>query len=160
MADALLFDAAAASSARPRMSAWQQAALSLYWFATNAHWTAILITLLPLQAELIGGAEFKGTTLGQILAIGALASMIVAPLFGAWSDRVRTRWGRRKPFVVVGTIGNVLGLLALAFIPSAPSALLPYILAFIWIELFKKRENQIGKVQRGALIRRQVAGYC
>jgi hypothetical protein len=43
---------------------------------------------LPLQAELIGGAEFKGTTLGQILAIGALASMIVAPLFGAWSDRV------------------------------------------------------------------------
>jgi hypothetical protein len=67
------------------------AALSLYWFATNAHRTAILITLLPLQAELIGGAEFKGTTLGQILVIGALASMIVAPLFGAWSDRVRTR---------------------------------------------------------------------
>ena len=136
MADAFVSDAAAAPSARPRMSAWQQAALSLYWFATNAHWTAILITLLPLQAELIGGAEFKGTTLGQILAIGALASMIVAPLFGAWSDRVRTRWGRRKPFVVVGTIGNVLGLLALAFIPSAPSALVPYILAFIWIELF------------------------
>ncbi|MBK9942701.1 MAG: MFS transporter [Kouleothrix sp.] len=121
---------------RPRMSAWQQAALSLYWFATNAHWTAILITLLPLQAELIGGAEFKGTTLGQILAIGAFASMVVAPLFGAWSDRVRTRWGRRKPFLVVGTLGNVLGLLALAFIPSAPSALVPYIMAFIWIELF------------------------
>lgn len=135
MADAFVYDTAA-PSAHPRMNAWQQAALSLYWFATNAHWTAILITLLPLQAELIGGAEFKGTTLGQILAIGALASMIVAPLFGAWSDRVRTRWGRRKPFVVVGTIGNVLGLLALAFIPSAPSALLPYILAFIWIELF------------------------
>jgi MFS family permease len=127
---------AAVPSARPHMRAWQQAALSLYWFATNAHWTAILITLLPLQAELIGGSEFKGTTLGQILAIGALASMIVAPLFGAWSDRVRTRWGRRKPFVVAGTIGNVLGLLALAYIPSAPSALVPYILAFIWIELF------------------------
>ncbi len=136
MADAIASYVVAAPSARPRMRAWQQAALSLYWFATNAHWTAILITLLPLQAELIGGAEFKGTTLGQILAIGALASMIVAPLFGAWSDRVRTRWGRRKPFVVVGTIGNVLGLLALAFIPSTPSALVPYILAFIWIELF------------------------
>jgi MFS family permease len=136
MANAVASLAEASPSAPPRLSAWRQAALSLYWFATNAHWTAILITLLPLQAELIGGAEFKGSTLGQILAIGALASMIVAPLFGAWSDRVRTRWGRRKPFVVVGTIGNVLGLLALAFIPSAPSALVPYILAFIWIELF------------------------
>ena len=98
MADAVVFSTPAVPDTRPRLRAWQQAALSLYWFATNAHWTAILITLLPLQAEQIGGAEFKGTTLGQILAIGALVSMIVAPLFGAWSDRVRTRWGRRKPF--------------------------------------------------------------
>jgi MFS family permease len=135
MADAVA-PAIAVAIDRPRLSAARQAALSLYWFATNAHWTAILITLLPLQAELIGGAEFKGTTLGQILAIGAFVSMVVAPLFGAWSDRVRTRWGRRKPFVVAGTIGNVLGLLALAFIPSVPSALLPYIMAFMWIELF------------------------
>ena len=44
------------TSSRP-LRAWQQAALSMYWFATNAHWTAILITLLPLQAELIGGAD-------------------------------------------------------------------------------------------------------
>ena len=36
MADALASDAAAAPIARPRMRAWQQAALSLYWFATNA----------------------------------------------------------------------------------------------------------------------------
>lgn len=135
MADALAA-AVAAPIERPHMSTWRQAALSLYWFATNAHWTAILITLLPLQAELIGGAEFKGTTLGQILSIGAFASMVVAPLFGAWSDRVRTRWGRRKPFLIAGTIGNVLGLLALALIPSVPSALVPYIVAFIWIELF------------------------
>jgi MFS family permease len=135
MAEAIA-PAAPLPGARPRMSAWQQAALSLYWFATNAHWTAILITLLPLQAEQIGGAEFKGTTLGQILAIGAFVSMVVAPLFGAWSDRVRTRWGRRTPFLVVGTAGNVLGLLALAAIPSVPSALLPYVIAFMWIELF------------------------
>jgi len=135
MADAIA-PIIAVPAERPRLSAWQQAALSLYWFATNAHWTAILITLLPLQAELIGGAELKGTTLGQILAIGAFASMVVAPLFGALSDRVRTRWGRRRPFLVAGTIGNVLGLIALALIPSAPSALVPYIVAFIWIELF------------------------
>ena len=42
------------------MSAGQRAALNLYLVATNAHWTVILISL-PLQADLIGGAEFKGT---------------------------------------------------------------------------------------------------
>src|SRR5689334_21925398 len=97
MADAFVPTVAAPTTTRPRMRAWQQAALSLYWFGSSAHWTAILITLLPLQAERIGGSAFKGTTLGQILALGALVSMAVAPLFGAWSDRIRTRWGRRKP---------------------------------------------------------------
>src|SRR5262245_14532755 len=132
MADVL----AATPALRPRMSTWRQAALSLYWFATNAQWAAILITLLPLQARLIGGAEFQGRTLGTILLAGAFVSMVVAPLFGAWSDRTRTRWGRRTPFLVVGTLGNVAGLLAMAFIPSTPGSLLPYIVAFIWIELF------------------------
>jgi MFS family permease len=135
MADAFV-PAAAVSPVHPRMSVWRQASLSLYWFATNATWGAILITLLPLQARLIGGAESQGRTLGTILLVGAFVSMVVAPLFGAWSDRVRTRWGRRTPFLVVGTIGTMIGLLAMAFIPSAPGWLLPYIVAFVWIELF------------------------
>ncbi len=125
----------AASTPRPRLSAWSQIAISLYWFGSSAHWTAILVTLLPLQAERIGGAEMKGTTLGQILALGAFVSMVAAPLFGMWSDRVRTRWGRRAPFLVAGTIGNVAGLLLLAFIPSVPSALVPYVLAYALINL-------------------------
>jgi hypothetical protein len=49
----------------------QQAALSLFWLASSAHWTAILITLLPLQAQAIGGEEFKGRTLANIIAIGS-----------------------------------------------------------------------------------------
>jgi MFS family permease len=147
MADALA-SAVATPLARPRMSGWQQAALSLYWFATSAHWTAILITLLPLQAEAIGGEEFKGRTLANILAIGALISMLVAPLFGAWSDRIRTRWGRRKPFLIVGTAGNVIGLLAMALIPSTPSALIPYVLVYMWINLF----NNLATAPYSALI--------
>lgn len=133
---------------RTRLSAWQQAALSLYWFGSSAHWTAILITLLPLQAEAIGGSDFKGQTLANILAVGAFLSMVVAPLFGAWSDRIRTRWGRRKPFLVAGTVGNVLGLTALAFIPSTPGALVPYVLAYLWINLF----NNLATAPYSALI--------
>lgn len=149
MADALATPLVAMpTSNRTRLNTWQQLSLSLYWFASSAHWSAILITLLPLQAERIGGTQFKGTTLGQILALGALLSMVVAPLFGAWSDRIRTRWGRRKPFLVVGTIGNVLGLLGLAFIPSQPSALWLYIAAYLVINLF----NNLATAPYSALI--------
>jgi MFS family permease len=139
---------ASALGTRPRLSTWKQASLSLYWFAVNAHWSAILITLLPLQAERIGGSAHKGTTLGTILLMGALVSMIVAPLFGAWSDHVRTSWGRRKPFLVVGTIGNVIGLVALSLIPSVPSALVLYVMAFMWVQLF----NNLATAPYAALI--------
>ena len=148
MAEILVPDIAAVPIDRPRLRSWQQAALSLYWFASSAHWTAILITLLPLQAEQIGGSAFKGRTLGNILLLGALVSMLCAPLFGAWSDRIRTRWGRRIPFLVVGTLGDSIGLLALAYLSRIPSALVPYVVAFVWIELF----NNLATAPYSALI--------
>lgn len=121
---------------RRHLSTFQQAMLSLYWCATEAHWSAILLFLLPAQALLIGGEAFKGTTLGQVLLLGAFVSMVVAPLFGAMSDRMRTRFGRRRPWVVAGSIMNVAGLIALAYIPASPTSLVLFILAFMWIELW------------------------
>ncbi len=139
---------AAPTVARARLSRFQQAMLSLYWFATSAHWAAILSILLPRQALAIGGDEFKGSTLGVILALGAIVSMVVAPLFGALSDRIRTPWGRRHPWLVAGTLFNIAGLIALAYIPATPSAIVPYILAFMWIQLF----NNLATAPYSALI--------
>ena len=71
------------------MSTRRQALLSAYWFAVSAHWTAILVVLLPAQAQQLGGDAFKGRTLGLVLLAGALVSMLVAPIAGALSDRLR-----------------------------------------------------------------------
>ncbi len=131
-----------------RMSVAQQAMLSFYWFATNAQWSAILIILLPKQAEAIGGDANKGATVGIILGIGAFISMVAAPLLGAWSDRVRTRWGRRRPFLVVGTIFNAIGLIIMSFIPASPGTFIPYTLAFCWIMIF----NNVATAPYSALI--------
>src|SRR5262245_23038348 len=102
-----------------RMSHLRQAFLSLFWFGLQAHWAAILLITLPQQAFLIGGETAKGQTLGIVLLLGALVSMLAAPLFGALSDRTITRFGRRRPWIVLGTVMNVLGLFALAYWPRA-----------------------------------------
>ncbi len=140
----------ASASAHPRLSHWQQALLSTYWFGVQAHWTAILITTLPKQAFLIGGDEVKGQTLGVVLLIGAFVSMVVAPLFGALSDRIITPWGRRRPWIAVGTLMNLLGLLGLAHFPRANdlSSLPLYILAFMWVEFW----NNVATAPFSALI--------
>lgn len=124
--------------ARPRMSHFGQAMLSFYWFASNMHWAALLITTLPKQALTIGGDAVKGQTLGVVLLLGAVVSMIVAPIFGALSDRVVTPYGRRRPWIVLGTMMNIVGLFGLAYFPRANdlSSLPLYIGAFIWVEFW------------------------
>jgi MFS family permease len=139
---------ALALSAPPRLSPVRLAALSLYWFATSAHWTAILIFLLPAQASVIGGDAAKGRVLAVIMAAGALVSMLVSPFFGAWSDRVRTRWGRRTPFLIAGVLGNILGLLAMAALPSSRDTLPVLVLLFMLVQLF----NNLASAPYTALI--------
>ncbi|CAF9912907.1 MAG: Allantoicase [Alectoria fallacina] len=47
-----------------------------------------------------------------------LCGVVVQPIVGILSDRTRSRWGRRKPFIVGGTIGVIVSTLALAFLTS------------------------------------------
>jgi MFS family permease len=135
---------------KPRMSHFRQAMLSLYWFATSAHWAAILLITLPNQALMIGGDAVKGRTLGNILLAGALVSMLIAPLFGAISDRTLTRFGRRRPWIVIGTLMNVVGLFGLIYFPrpNDMSSLPLYILAFMWVEFW----NNVATAPFSALI--------
>jgi MFS family permease len=132
------------------MSHFKQAMLSLYWFGTNAHWAAILLITLPKQAFLIGGDAVKGQTLGTVLLVGAFVSMVVAPFFGALSDRITSHWGRRRPWIVLGTVMNVIGIFGLIYFPRANdlSSLPLFILAFMWVEFW----NNVATAPFSALI--------
>ena len=48
---------------------------------------------------------------------GALVAMFANPLFGAWSDRTTSRFGRRRPWILAGCVGG-----ALAFNKADPRA--------------------------------------
>ena len=67
---------------------------------------------------LILKVDFKiGDTLaGGIMAIDNVLALFMLPLFGAWSDKVHTRKGKRTPFIFVGTISAVIFMI---FIPIA-----------------------------------------
>ena len=46
---------------------------------------------------------------------GAIAPIIIQPTVGVISDYTVTRWGRRKPYIVVGSLFDVVFLAGLAF---------------------------------------------
>ena len=56
--------------------------------------------------------------LGYVVGAGAAVAAISSPLTGMWSDRTRSRLGRRRPFALFGAL---LGLVSLGFIAWAPN---------------------------------------
>ena len=56
---------------------------------------------------------------GLLMAIPRFIDALLDPLIGAWSDNTRSRWGRRKPFMVVGALGAGLFFVILWWMPSA-----------------------------------------
>jgi GPH family glycoside/pentoside/hexuronide:cation symporter len=53
---------------------------------------------------------------GLVMVLSRVFDGITDPLVGFFSDRMRTRWGRRKPFVLLGTPIYIAGI-CLLFIP-------------------------------------------
>ena len=59
---------------------------------------------------------------------GPVSGTLVQPFFGRLSDQCHSRWGRRRPFIVLGGVAVILSLLGLAFTPDivrSASLLLP-----------------------------------
>lgn len=53
---------------------------------------------------------------GFIMAFDNIAALFIEPVIAAWSDSMRTRWGRRKPFFMVGTPLILVGFIAIPVI--------------------------------------------
>lgn len=50
-----------------------------------------------------------------VFMAGPLSGLIVQPLIGAYADRSRSKFGRRRPFMLIGTGVAVFGMLLLAY---------------------------------------------
>ncbi|WP_294480102.1 MFS transporter [uncultured Victivallis sp.] len=56
--------------------------------------------------------------IGYAAAIPRLWDAVSDPLVGFLSDNFRSRWGRRKPFMLIGAIISALSLMAIWWVPS------------------------------------------
>jgi len=69
--------------------------------------------------------------LGYVIGIGAIVTTIVGPLAGLWSDRTRSRFGRRRPFAFGTALIGFAGLVVIAQAPNVPVLLVGWIVAAI-----------------------------
>lgn len=102
-------------------------------FAIFMVWGAVPGILLPQQVTLAFGEEnqINVANLAIISTIGAFAAMVAQPVAGQISDRTRSRFGRRAPWIVLGALTGALSLVGLAFAGS----LVGFIIAWVLVQV-------------------------
>lgn len=83
--------------------------------------------VMPLYTADLGVSP---AVVGTILMIGRIWDAVTNPFMGAWSDNTRTRWGRRRPYLLIGAIlcGIAYPLVWLAPRGASPDVLAVYLL--------------------------------
>lgn len=77
-----------------------------------------LVVSLSLKVLTIVDPSGKEAALGLVTAVGAISAMIFNPIFGHLSDRTTSRFGRRRPWIVGGSILGLVASLAVALAPN------------------------------------------
>jgi MFS family permease len=94
---------------------WQLVTLSIYWFGIVIIWGGLNKIILPAMiSEQPGGSENLGVLLAILVTVGVIAPIVIQPTVGMISDYTVTRWGRRKPYIFVGALLDVVFLFGIA----------------------------------------------
>ncbi len=84
--------------------------ITIFGFAITALWQSLHTIILPLRLlDFVAEAE-KNTYLGLLTFTGLILAMAVQPIAGAISDRSGFNWGRRRPYILLGTVLVILFL--------------------------------------------------
>lgn len=89
--------------------------ITVFGFALTALWQSMHTIILPLRLLDIVPEAQKNTYLGLLTLSGLFLAMLVQPIAGAISDRSGSRWGRRRPYILIG------GIITLLIIPGIGS---------------------------------------
>ncbi|MCL6606362.1 MAG: MFS transporter [Paenibacillus sp.] len=87
---------------------------------------AMNITLIPM---LVATFNVSNTKAGLLITMGSFTGVFVQYIAGVLSDRSKFKMGRRKPFILMGTL---LTTISMCFLPFAPSYWSLFVIAFIF----------------------------
>jgi MFS family permease len=92
--------------------------INAYWFGLAFMWNSLHPIILPAMLLNFVPEQLKNTYLGGLTFLGLILAMIVQPIAGAISDRTTFRWGRRRPYILIGTLFDFVFLTVLGLAGS------------------------------------------
>lgn len=112
--------------------------ISLYWLGISTVWSGIL-DIVNGRLQYTGLVPKGGEGIGafEIALLGMGIAIVVQPTIGTISDYTVTRWGRRKPYIFIGSALDVVFLWGVA-----TSNTVPAIAAFVAMLQFSSNFSQ------------------
>jgi len=81
--------------------------INIYWFALTTRSQVLSPLIVPVLVQRFVGDAVKGAYVGRIRLWALMAAVLMQAAMGMLSDRSTSRWGRRRPFIVIGTLGEL-----------------------------------------------------
>ncbi|MBC5763204.1 MFS transporter [Ramlibacter albus] len=110
------------------------AAYALAALAGAALWGGVGNVLIPLHVQQLDEAA-KAGNLALIKSVAVAVTMVMQPLVGVASDRTRSRWGRRAPWLVAGALATAAGLAGMQFATAVWQLLTGWVAAQVGITM-------------------------
>ncbi|CAG0947495.1 hypothetical protein ANRL1_04190 [Anaerolineae bacterium] len=114
-----------------KRSAWSgYITMNVYYLGISFMWNSIgrFLQQAIISQPNMAGRDNAEAAMGLLSFGGLLIAMIVQPVAGAFSDHFSSRWGRRRPFMFVATLTDLIFLAAIAFAPNYGFLIVAYCL--------------------------------
>jgi MFS family permease len=150
------------AAARARTSA---RFVAIYALAYAALWLALLtpaIITLALRVRQLA-PDNAAEPISRVLMAGAIVALVSNPVFGALSDRTRSRFGRRRPWLAGGVLCGCASLAVIGLAPTVNVVLLGWCaaqLAFnaVLAAMVAIIPDRVPPAQRGTVV--GILGVC
>lgn len=89
--------------------------VNIYYLGLSTVSQTLAPLILPLLTQQFVGENLKATYYGTLRLWGLMLALLAQALWGMLSDRSRLPWGRRRPFIVIGTLLDLVFIAGIAF---------------------------------------------
>ena len=87
--------------------------VNIYYLGLTVLTQTMAPLVLPLLVQKFVGTEQQGRYFGAARLGGLMVALLCQALMGMLSDRSMLRWGKRRPFIVMGTLVSILSLVGI-----------------------------------------------
>jgi MFS family permease len=92
--------------------------INIFYFALTARSQTLTPLILPLLVQQFMGDAVKGAAYGNLRLWALMIAVLVQAVIGILSDRSTSRFGRRRPFILIGGLTEILVFIGIGVIAA------------------------------------------